>query len=59
MGVALRFFQPPNKSFFLFGARGAGKSTWIRYFYPHAKVIDLLEPDQYRLYRSFPERLKE
>ena len=59
MGIAIRFFQTPAKSFFLFGARGAGKSTWIQQFYPDAKVIDLLEPDQYRIYRSFPERLKE
>lgn len=59
MGVVIRFFHPPHKSFFLFGARGTGKSTWIQQFYPNAEIIDLLEPDQYRLYRSFPERLKE
>ena len=54
-----RYFQPPDKSFFLFGARGTGKSTWMRYYYPNAIIIDLLEPDQYRKYSAKPERLKE
>lgn len=55
----IRFFEPPHKSYFLFGARGTGKSTWIKQFYPKAKIIDLLEPDEYRNYTAFPERLKE
>lgn len=54
-----RFFHPPNKSYFLFGARGTGKSTWIKNFYHHAFIIDLLDPEQYWQYRSFPERLRE
>jgi predicted AAA+ superfamily ATPase len=59
MESVLRVFHPPAKSYFLFGARGTGKSTWIEQYYTDAKVINLLEPDQYRTYRSFPERLQE
>lgn len=59
METVRRFFKPPMKSFFLFGARGTGKSTWARQYYKHAKIIDLLEPDQFRNYVSFPEHLHE
>lgn len=59
MEVVVRFFDPPKKSYFLFGARGTGKSTWAKQYYKQAKVIDLLEPDQFRNYVSFPEKLHE
>ena len=59
MEVLVRFFDPPKKSYFLFGARGTGKSTWAKQYYKQAKVIDLLEPDQFRNYVSFPENLHE
>ncbi|HET98655.1 MAG TPA: ATP-binding protein, partial [Desulfurivibrio alkaliphilus] len=39
-----RFFKAPAQSFFLFGPRGTGKSTWLRQHYPEATVIDLLAP---------------
>jgi len=48
-----------ESSFFLFGARGTGKSTLIKRAYADAVFIDLLEPSLYRQYRAFPERLKE
>lgn len=54
-----RFFKAPAQSFFLFGPRGTGKSTWLRDKYPDALWIDLLELDQLRLYSAAPERLKE
>lgn len=38
-----RLLQPPAGSFFLFGARGTGKSTWLRRHLPHATWIDLLD----------------
>ncbi|MEX1117788.1 MAG: DUF4143 domain-containing protein [Terrimicrobiaceae bacterium] len=38
-----RALQPPNGSFFLFGPRGTGKSTWIREHFPHAVSYDLLD----------------
>ena len=31
-----RLLQPPRQSFFLFGPRGSGKSTWIRQRFPKA-----------------------
>ena len=37
-----RLFQAPNRSFFLLGPRGVGKSTYLRYTFPDAHVIDLL-----------------
>jgi predicted AAA+ superfamily ATPase len=54
-----RFFTAPNQSFFLFGPRGTGKSTWLKTHYPTALWIDLLELDQLRLFSAAPERLKE
>ncbi|OFZ80169.1 MAG: hypothetical protein A2583_15730 [Bdellovibrionales bacterium RIFOXYD1_FULL_53_11] len=50
-----------SSSFFLFGARGTGKSTLIQKLYPHSSVlwIDLLQEDQYELYRKRPQRLSE
>jgi predicted AAA+ superfamily ATPase len=54
-----RFFKAPNQSFFLFGPRGTGKSTWLKSHYPDALWIDLLELDQLRIFSAAPERLKE
>ncbi|MCH9625944.1 MAG: hypothetical protein S4CHLAM123_11290 [Chlamydiales bacterium] len=53
-----RFFKPPNKhSFFLFGPRGTGKSTWVKKHYPKALYIDLLKSDQRRRFEAYPEEL--
>lgn len=52
-----RFFQPPNRSYFLFGPRGTGKSTFLRQHYPEALWIDLLKPDTFRSFSAKPERL--
>ena len=38
-----RLLTPPKGSFFLFGVRGAGKSTWAREQFPDAYVVDLLD----------------
>lgn len=55
-----RFLIPPKKdSFFLFGPRGTGKSTWILHTYPNAHRIDLLNPEEERKYSANPERLRE
>jgi len=54
-----RFFQDPGQSFFLFGPRGTGKSTWLHRYYKNALFIDLLSPEVYRSYSGRPERLKE
>jgi uncharacterized protein len=55
-----RFFTPPDKqSFFLFGPRGTGKSTWLKAHYADAYWIDLLKPEIYRLFSTHPERLEK
>ncbi len=38
-----RLLEPPERSFFLFGARGTGKSTWLRQKLSHAIRFDLLD----------------
>ncbi len=54
-----RFFQAPQQSFFLFGPRGTGKSTLIKNQFENGLWIDLLKPDQLRMYSAHPERLFE
>jgi predicted AAA+ superfamily ATPase len=43
-----RALRPPAGSFFLFGVRGVGKSTWTRAAFPDAHVIDLLDEAHYQ-----------
>ncbi len=59
METVSRFFRSSKQSFFLFGPRGTGKSTWLKQHFSKSVVIDLLAPDQFRLYSSRPERLQE
>ena len=59
MHLVQRFFQLPRSSFFLFGPRGTGKSTWLQEALPEALYLDLLQPDSYRELSSRPERLRE
>lgn len=40
-----RLFHAPRNSFFLFGVRGSGKSTWAQHQFPKAPVFDLLDED--------------
>ena len=54
-----RFLKDPQKSFFLLGPRGTGKSTWTRSVFPEALWIDLLAPELFRLYSARPEHLRE
>jgi uncharacterized protein len=53
-----RFFTPPKQSYFLFGPRGTGKSTWLKAHYPNALWIDLLNLDVLRHYLAGPERIR-
>ena len=59
MALLSRFFAPPDQSYFLFGPRGTGKSTWTQAQYGDAVRIDLLLPDVLRSYSARPERLRE
>lgn len=59
MELVPRLFSAPADSFFLFGPRGTGKSTWLGHSFPRAIYIDLLAPEVYRTYLASPERLRE
>jgi predicted AAA+ superfamily ATPase len=60
METVPRFLTPPAQSFFLFGPRGTGKSTWIReHFGEEVLYLDLLRMDVYRALTANPERLRE
>ncbi|HHB75885.1 MAG TPA: ATP-binding protein [Desulfobulbus sp.] len=48
---------PVRKSFFLFGPRATGKTTWLRQVYPEAVYIDLLQSEVYTMLLAAPERL--
>ncbi len=54
-----RLFPPPEGSYFLFGPRGTGKSTWLRTHYGDSLVLDLLEPDIMRSFSAKPERIRD
>lgn len=47
-----------NKSFFLFGPRGTGKTTWIKSSFSDALYFDLLEFDLYNDLLARPGRLE-
>lgn len=53
-----RFFTPPQQSYFLFGPRGTGKSTWLKQQYPQAYWINLLDPEAFRFFSAAPEKLR-
>jgi uncharacterized protein len=44
---AMRLLRLPDRSFFLFGPRGVGKSTWLREVLPDASYFDLLDSSLY------------
>lgn len=50
----------PRSSFFLFGPRGTGKSTYVKSLIDeHTLYIDFLDPVTFRTYAAFPETLIE
>ena len=49
-----RLFRPPKGSYFLFGPRGCGKSTWLRQLHAEANWIDLLDEGRYQSYLVDP-----
>ena len=50
---------PKNKSFFLFGPRGTGKTTWVKKSFPDAVYIDLLESRLFNELLADPQRLED
>ncbi len=53
------FIPPEEESFFLFGPRGTGKTTWLKKKYPNALWINLLDPQEERKFSMHPELLRE
>ncbi|MCX6008016.1 MAG: AAA family ATPase [Chloroflexi bacterium] len=53
-----RLLQCPEISFFLFGPRGTGKSTWLRHVLPDALYLDLLDASQFLELSRDPHRLE-
>lgn len=49
---------PKDKSFFLFGPRGTGKTTWVTTTFPKAILLDLLESELYNDLLANPQRLE-
>ena len=54
-----RLIKPPKaKSFFLFGPRGTGKTTWVKAAFPRAVYLDLLEAEIFNDLLANPQRLE-
>jgi len=59
MKIIKRYFKGPKSSYFFFGPRGTGKTTWLKLDCKNELIINLLEPYVYRRYKARPERLRE
>jgi len=58
MTVIKRHLNIPKGSFFLFGPRGTGKSTFVKGLIKKDTLyIDFLDPDTFRTFSAFPETL--
>lgn len=54
-----RLIKPPkDKSFFLLGPRGTGKTTWVKSTFPQAVYLDLLEAELFNDLLANPQRLE-
>jgi len=54
-----RLFRLPNHSFFLFGPRGTGKTTWLRHVLPDALWFDLLRMQTFLALTRQPESFRQ
>ncbi len=53
-----RIFKPsPTASYFIFGPRGTGKTSWLKAFYKKSIYIDLLKSSTFNELRARPERI--
>ncbi len=59
MELVTRFLHLPDRSCFLFGPRGTGKTTLIKSVLANALWENLLRPEEYRAMAARPERLAE
>lgn len=53
-----RLLSPPDHSFFLFGPRGTGKTTWLKASFKEAKWFDLLRSSELLKLMRSPEQLR-
>jgi len=49
---------PKDRSFFLFGPRSTGKTTWVQNEFPSALLIDLLKASNFTRLTAQPDRLE-
>lgn len=54
-----RLLTPPNHSFFLFGPRATGKTTWLKQAFPTAKWFDLVRVNELLRLMRQPELLRQ
>lgn len=54
-----RALRPPRQSFFLFGPRGSGKSTWMRHHFARATRFDLLDEALFHELLTTPGRFAD
>ena len=59
MELIRRFFHPAEASYFLFGPRGTGKSTFLREAFADGLWIDLLQPEVHQRFAARPDRLRD
>ncbi len=52
-----RILPSPDSTFFLFGPRGSGKSTWLRKTFPKALYLDLLSEEIFQRFLVDPAAL--
>lgn len=50
--------MPDNKSFFLFGPRGTGKTTWVKSTFKDAIYLDLLDSELFNDLLARPKRIE-
>ena len=58
MSMYTRLLRPPEHTFFLFGPRGVGKTTWLKEAFPDALWIDLTNTSQFLRFHADPDQLK-
>jgi uncharacterized protein len=59
IGLLPRLLEAPRSSFFLFGPRGTGKSTWLRGAFPRAHTLSLLDEALYHELLGDPGRFAD
>ncbi|MBP1779543.1 MAG: conserved hypothetical ATPase [candidate division NC10 bacterium] len=57
--MVTRSFRLPKHSFFPFGPRGTGKTTWLRHVLPDALWFDLLSTQTFLALTRQPESFRQ